>query len=154
SREAPPVRRLDPNLPRDLETICSKCLQKEPARRYKSAAELADDLERFLEGRPIQARPVGLAERTWKWARRRRVVAVLLASLVLASVLGFAGVTAALIYALEGWRQAREQRDFANKQTAAAQEARVAAEKARVREEEQRKAAEKAQAAAEELRQF
>src|SRR5262249_55662580 len=88
------------------------------------------------------------------WARRRPVIAALLASLVLVSVLGFVGVTAALIYALEGWRQAREQRDFANNQTAAAQEARLAAEKARLREEEQRRAAEKAKTAEEELRQL
>ena len=72
-----PPRRLQPAMPRDLETICLKCLQKDPASGIGSAAELADDLERFLADQPIRARPVGALEKTWKWAKRRPSAAAL-----------------------------------------------------------------------------
>jgi hypothetical protein len=70
-------RRLQPKLPRDLETICLKCLQKEPHKRYATAAALAEDLRRFTAGEPIHARPIGLGERGVKWARRRPALATL-----------------------------------------------------------------------------
>jgi WD40 repeat protein/tetratricopeptide (TPR) repeat protein len=86
--ERDPVRprSLDSHVDRDLETVCLKCLQREPARRYRSAEELADDLERWLHGEPIQARPVGRLERALKWARRRPAAAALVAVSALAGV--------------------------------------------------------------------
>ncbi len=79
-----PPRRQNPQVPVDLETICLKCLQKPPARRYSSAQALADDLGRWLDGVPIAARPVGRLERLAKWARRRPAVAALAVLSVLA----------------------------------------------------------------------
>jgi tetratricopeptide (TPR) repeat protein len=78
-----PPRRLLPSVPRDLETVCLKCLRKDPAERYGSAAALAEDLRRSLDGRPIVARPVGRWVRAWKWARRRPGVAALTAAVAL-----------------------------------------------------------------------
>ncbi|MBI3410784.1 MAG: protein kinase [Planctomycetes bacterium] len=82
-------RRLQPRIPRDLETICLKCLEKEPPRRYASALALADDLRHFLDGEPIRARPTPFWERGWKWARRKPTVASLAATVVVVTVVGF-----------------------------------------------------------------
>jgi WD40 repeat protein len=106
SQEPVPPSRLQPRLTRDLETICLKCLQKEPRRRYASAGELADDLERFLAGKPIRARPVGTAEKGLLWARRNPTVALLLLLLSLTVCGGLAGVTWKWLEALEQGRRA------------------------------------------------
>src|SRR5262249_6088889 len=73
--EPPPRRRLNDQIPRDVETICLKALAKEPGRRYAGARELAEDLRRFLSGEPIRARPVGAAGQLWRWCRRKPALA-------------------------------------------------------------------------------
>jgi eukaryotic-like serine/threonine-protein kinase len=99
-----PPSRLRRNLPRDLETIALACLRKDPARRYPSAAALADDLDRFLNGQPVRARPVGAVEQAAKWCRRRPALAGTLAALVVLGVASLATVTAL-------WQRAVRARD-------------------------------------------
>jgi WD40 repeat protein len=93
------LRLLTPGLPRDLETLCLKCLEKEPARRCASAQELADELGRFLRDEPIRAQPVGVVERGWRWCRRKPALAATLGLLCLVGVIGATGV-------LLEWRRA------------------------------------------------
>jgi formylglycine-generating enzyme required for sulfatase activity len=86
------VRKYHPGVGRDLEAIVHKCLEKAPDRRYATAAELAQDLERYQQGEPVRARPVRGLERSWKWVKRRPVLAGLTAALLLVTVLGMAGI--------------------------------------------------------------
>jgi WD40 repeat protein/tRNA A-37 threonylcarbamoyl transferase component Bud32 len=123
--EPVPVRRLQPKVPRDLETICHKCLEKEPKKRYATALDLAEDLRRFREGAPVVARPVGVVGRAAKWARRRPAVAGLLALVVLVGALGLGGILWA--YGEAVW-QRNLARDEASRADVQAEEARQAAE--------------------------
>lgn len=92
-REPPPKpSRLNSRVPRDVETICLKCLEKEPSRRYDSAAALAEDLRAWLNGRPVQARPVGRIGRLIRWAQRKPAVAGLLASVLVVAAAGSTGI--------------------------------------------------------------
>jgi WD40 repeat protein/tRNA A-37 threonylcarbamoyl transferase component Bud32 len=101
--EPRPPRKLNDKVPRDLEKICLKCLEKEPRRRYASAEALAEDLRRYLNGEPVLARPAGALERALKWAKRRPGVAGLLLLLVgLVAAAGLAGI----LWAYDEARQA------------------------------------------------
>jgi tetratricopeptide (TPR) repeat protein len=113
--EPVPPQRLNPRVPRDLETICLKCLRKQPVQRYASAQALADDLGRFCRGEPIQARPVGRLERLWRWCQRQPALATVSAALILV-VIGSLGALTGL------WLEATAQRDRArnNERTARA----------------------------------
>ncbi len=103
-----PPSQLQPKTPSDLETICLKCLQKEPRKRYASAADLAEDLRRFLNEEPILARPIGPVERMVKWVRRRPTIAALIALLFLTLASG-------LIISLWLYWDARFERDRAER---------------------------------------
>jgi WD40 repeat protein len=106
-REPVAPRLLNPAVPRDLETICLKCLEKEPTRRYSSAQALADELERFLQKKPIHARPVALPEKLWRWCRRRPALAGLILLVHLVGLAGLAGI-------LAQWRLAEQNLYVAN----------------------------------------
>jgi WD40 repeat protein len=130
TEEPVPLRRLNPSVPRDLETICQKCLEKEPGKRYAGAADLGEDLRRFLAGEPILARPVTAIERAIKWARRRPAIAALSGLVALVTALGLAGV-------LWQWRVAVTQSELAKRRLEDALEAR-AQEKKQIELAEQR----------------
>ncbi len=113
--EPVPPRRLRPDVPRDLETICLKCLRKEPGRRYATAAALADDLHRFLAGESVAARPVGRVERGVRWAKRNPRVAALL-GLVFTLLTAVAAVATVAAVRIDDARGAAERdRDAARK---------------------------------------
>ncbi|MBX3733298.1 MAG: serine/threonine protein kinase [Verrucomicrobiae bacterium] len=114
-------RLLNPSVPEDLATLCLKCLEKEPGRRYATATELAKELARFLQGEPVQARPVGRAVRVWRWGRRRPALASLAVLLGLAVVLGVSGI-------LWQWQRAERERRVAQASEQTALERTYAAE--------------------------
>ena len=113
--EPVPPRQLNPSIDRDLETICVKCLEKEPPRRYDSAEALAEDLRRYLANEPIVARPISVFGRFVRWCRRNPIVAgllgtaaVLAVGVVVSIIVGYVQTSAALTVAEERYRQARE----------------------------------------------
>jgi eukaryotic-like serine/threonine-protein kinase len=122
--EPMPPSRLVPRLPRDVETIALKCMQKQSEKRYESAAALADDLRRFLGGEPIVARPVPAWDRAWRWCRRHPAPSALTAAVVLVAAIGLAGI-------LWQWDEAVKARDLAAKRAVAEAEARRDEAKAR-----------------------
>jgi WD40 repeat protein/tRNA A-37 threonylcarbamoyl transferase component Bud32 len=109
-REPQPPRRLNHAVPRDLETICLRCLDKRPPRRYTSAAALAHDLERWAQGLPIQARRVGQAERAWLWCRRRPLPAGLAAAAVILALVA-AGLGVGYHLKVQAETRAQERRN-------------------------------------------
>jgi serine/threonine protein kinase/tetratricopeptide (TPR) repeat protein len=126
SQEPVPLSRLQPGVPRDLETICLHCLQKDSAKRYVSAEALAQDLGHFLAGEPIQARPVGPAVRLLRWCRRKPLVASLAAGLMLVFLAGFGGVT-------WQWARAEEERGRAEQNLTYSEQQRQRAREAEAR---------------------
>jgi WD40 repeat protein len=122
-QEPVPPSRLAAGVPRDLDVICLKCLEKEPSKRYATAGDLEEDLRRFLQGRPILARPASLLLRTRKWARRQPIVAGLSAALVLGGTLALA-VLAGLWQRAERAREEASEREVAER--SAKEEARAA----------------------------
>jgi WD40 repeat protein/tetratricopeptide (TPR) repeat protein len=117
----PPVR-LNARVPRDLETICLKALAKDPSRRYASAAELAEDLRRFQAGEPINARPVGSAERAWRWCRRNPALAGLLGVVAVTLLLGIGVASSFAVQARDEAGRARANEQTAEKEAEKAQE--------------------------------
>ena len=151
--EPPSPRKLDGRIPRDLETICLKCLEKAPGKRYQTAAEVAAELHRFLRGEPIVARPIGRPARLWRWCKRQPVVAALASAIVFLLLLGSVVSSYFAITASENAVQAKIKADEADRErerTALALEEESAARRQASAEREQ---AEKERRRAEDQRQ-
>ena len=150
SQEPVPPSRLEPKTPRDLETICLKCLQKDWKSRYATAGELADDLGRYLSGEPILARPTPVWERAWKWSRRRPTAAALIGVSVLAVLVGVIGLV--VNGRLESRRAAEETRRADAEQKSREDETRRANAEQETREKETLRADAEAQRVEEQKR--
>nr|WP_303652953.1 protein kinase [Paludisphaera mucosa] len=134
NEEPPRPRSLDPRIPRDLETIVLKAIDKDPAGRYRSADALAEDLGRFLDDQPLEARRVGVSERYWRWARRNPAIAALGGALAAVLVVGF--VVMAML-----WSRAERNATFARAKERDAQTLAESETKARDRAQEQERIA-------------
>jgi serine/threonine-protein kinase len=130
TQEPIPPSRLQPKVPRDLETICLKCLQKEPPKRYADAAALAEDLRRFVANEPILARPVSARERLWRWCRRNPWVAGPSAAALGLLLALLAGLAVYNVKLRDFNAQLTEEQEQTEKQRVAAVEAKGIAEKA------------------------
>ena len=148
-KEPAPPRSFTDHIERDLETICLRCLEKKPAQRYASAGALADDLERWLAGEPIAARPVTTSERAWKWVKRHPALASVTA-LALLLVLTLAIGSPIALWHIEQLRQSEQherlradgERDAAERHRQAAEAQREVAERRRLEADQQREATE------------
>jgi tetratricopeptide (TPR) repeat protein len=128
SQNPVPPRRLNPKIPRDLETIALKCLEKNPSRRYASAEVLAGDLRRWLDGKPISARPVSPIEHAGRWCFRRPAVAMLMAALLMTLSVGFVAIGLLWRHAEAARAHADQQRIHAERERHLAEEERLHAE--------------------------
>ncbi len=142
-------RDLNPSVPKDLETICLKCLSKVPSQRYATADGLADDLGRFLEGRPVVARPIGPIRRYYRWCQRNPVVAALVVLLFASMAVGTLVASKFSVDAMRQARRAELGRREAEMAHRAAEVQRVLAEEAQLEAERQAEAAKVARAQAE-----
>jgi WD40 repeat protein/serine/threonine protein kinase len=142
--EPPRPRKVDPAVPRDLETIILKAIARDPERRYQTAAELAEDLRRFVDDKPIRARRVSGPERLWRWCRRNPELAAALAAVVVVFLAGFAGVTWKWQEASRNADQAQRNADLARSNAREAERQSKAAAAGQARAEEAGRAADKA----------
>ena len=142
TEDAPSPRRFNASIPRDLETICLKCLEKKPERRYATAADLADDLQRYLDHHPIQARSITRLERAYRWARRKPVVASLTLAIFLLLVVVATVSSTAWLQTSAALQREEQALNTAQTESQRAQKEARRAENALLAEERQRQRAE------------